>query len=66
MIRKLTISVLIFIALTLAVVSQYPKLYIATGYGAKSLASGIFISAREPLMVKDQDLNYSIVKIYNK
>jgi len=60
--KKLTITVLVVIVLTLIIVSQYPKLYIATGYGAKSMASGIFIGGREPLMVQDQDLNYSIVK----
>jgi CubicO group peptidase (beta-lactamase class C family) len=60
--RRLTISVLVIIVLTMIIVSQYPILYIATGYGAKSMASGIFIGGREPLMIQDQELNYSIVK----
>lgn len=60
--RRLTIFILIGIALAWIIESQYPKLYIGTGYGAKSLASGIFISGREPIIIKDQDLNYSIVK----
>jgi CubicO group peptidase (beta-lactamase class C family) len=60
--RKHFVVLLIILVLSLIIVSQYPKLYIATGYGAKSLASGIFISEREPLAVKDQEMNYSIVK----
>jgi CubicO group peptidase (beta-lactamase class C family) len=61
--RKLIISILIGFALILIIVSQYPKLYIATGYGAKCMASGVFIADREPIMVQEQDLNYSIVKL---
>jgi CubicO group peptidase (beta-lactamase class C family) len=60
--KKLIITALVIIALIVVVARQYPKLYIASGYGAKSLASGIFVAGREPMMVKDQDLNYSIVK----
>ncbi len=50
--------------ITLSVIgaSQYPKLYIATGYGAKCLASGIFVAGRDAQSVQDLDLNYSIVK----
>lgn len=60
--RKYTIWILIIIALILIGISQYPKLYIASGYGAKALASGIFVAGREPRLVKDEDLNYSIIK----
>jgi CubicO group peptidase (beta-lactamase class C family) len=60
--RKLKYLVLFITAFTLIIISQYPKLYIATGYGAKCLASGIFVAGRDPLLVKDLDLNYSIVK----
>ena len=42
--------------------SQYPKLYIATGYGAKCMASGIFIAGRDPDIIKANDLEYSVVK----
>ena len=60
--RKLTISILIVLGLLWVISSQYPKLYIATGYGAKCLASAVFIAGREPMEVQEQDLNYSIVK----
>lgn len=60
--KRLIIIAVILIALVSIVASQFPKLYIATGYGAKSLASGVFIAGRQPLMVQEQDLNYSIVK----
>lgn len=42
--------------------SQFPKLYIATGYGAKCMASGIFVSGRDPQKVFSNDLEYSIIK----
>ena len=42
--------------------SQYPKLYIATGYGAKAMATAVFMAGRDPELVKETDLNYSIVK----
>jgi len=60
--RKIFIPVLVIAALGIIVASQYPKLYIATGYGAKSMATAVFVTGRDPLMVKSLDLNYSIVK----
>lgn len=42
--------------------SQYPKLYLATGYGAKCMASGVFIAGRAAEIVKANDLDYSLVK----
>jgi hypothetical protein len=59
--RSIIISITIIILITV-VVSQYPKLYIATGYGAKCLASGVFVAKRDPVDVVEQDLDYSIIK----
>jgi hypothetical protein len=59
--RSIIISITIIILITV-VVSQYPKLYMATGYGAKCLASGVFVAGREPAIVVEQDLDYSIIK----
>ncbi len=60
--RRYIITGLIIVLLSLTVFTQYPKLYIATGYGAKCLASGVFLAGRDPLSVKNLDLDYSIVK----
>ncbi len=60
--RKILIPVLVIVALIAVIASQYPKLYIATGYGAKSMATAVFLTGRDPLIVKSVDLNYSIVK----
>ncbi len=60
--RRYIIPVTILSALLIIVISQYPKLYIATGYGAKCMASGVFVAGRDPISVRDLDLNYSIVK----
>jgi CubicO group peptidase (beta-lactamase class C family) len=60
--KKYTITILVIVALSLVIKTHYPKLYIATGYGAKCMASGIFVAGRDPLSVKDLDLDYSIVK----
>ncbi len=54
---------LVIVAVILVIgTSQYPKLYIATGYGAKCMASGIFVAGRDPENVKANDLDYSVVK----
>ena len=53
---------MIVVAILIIGTSQYPKLYIATGYGAKCMASGVFVAGREAEMVKTNDLDYSIVK----
>ena len=63
--RKILIPTLVVIALIIIAWSQYPKLYLATGYGAKSMATAVFVAERDPLLVKLTDLNYSIVK-YSK
>jgi len=60
--RKIIIPLVIIVVLVIIGVSQYPKLYIATGYGARSMATAVFVAERDPLMVKLTDLNYSIVK----
>ncbi len=60
--RKIVIPVVIIAALIIIAASQYPKLYLATGYGAKSMATAVFVAERDPQMVKLTDLNYSIVK----
>lgn len=60
--RKIVIPVVIIATLIIIAASQYPKLYLATGYGAKSMATAVFVAERDPQMVKLTDLNYSIVK----
>lgn len=60
--RKIVISVVVIATLIIIAVSQYPKLYLATGYGAKSMATAVFVAERDPQMVNLTDLNYSIVK----
>ncbi|MEI7524618.1 MAG: serine hydrolase [Mariniphaga sp.] len=61
--RKYLVPVLIVIVLIAIIIkSQFPKLYIATGYGAKAMATAVFVSGREPQLVQTIDLNYSIVK----
>jgi CubicO group peptidase (beta-lactamase class C family) len=60
--RKIVIPIVVVAALIVILASQYPKLYIATGYGAKSMATSVFVAGRDPQMVKFTDLNYSIVK----
>ncbi|HZK95408.1 MAG TPA: hypothetical protein VFC67_14465, partial [Prolixibacteraceae bacterium] len=60
--RKIVIPVVVIATLIIIIVSQYPKLYLATGYGAKSMATAVFVAERDPQLVKLTDLNYSIVK----
>lgn len=60
--KKLWLPLLLAIAILIIVTSQYPKLYVATGYGAKCMASGIFVAGREALNIQENDLDYSIVK----
>ena len=55
--RKIVIPLLVSVALIIIVVSQYPKLYLATGYGAKCMATAVFVAERDPQMVKLTDLN---------
>lgn len=60
--RSIWIPLLIVAAILIIGTSQYPKLSIATGYGAKCMASGVFVAGREANSVKENDLDYSIVK----
>ena len=62
--KKRGILFVISVVLVLAIIlkSQYPKLFIATGYGAKAMATAVFVSNRDPQLVQRVDLNYSIVK----
>jgi len=60
--RKYLIPLLIAVAVVVIGISQFPKLYIATGYGAKTMATAVFVSGRDPQVVQLIDLNYSIVK----
>ena len=60
--RKIVIPVVVIATLIIIAASQYPKLYLATGYGAKSMATAVFVAERDPQLVKLTDLNYSIVK----
>jgi CubicO group peptidase (beta-lactamase class C family) len=60
--KRIGIISLIVILLSWGIITQYPKLYIATGYGAKCLASGVFLAGRDPQKVIEQDLNFSIIR----
>lgn len=60
--RRIWIPLLVVAVILIIGTSQYPKLYIATGYGAKCMASGIFVAGRDPEMIYANDLDYSIVK----
>lgn len=60
--RRIWIPLLATVTFLVIVTSQFPKLYIATGYGAKCMASGVFVAGRDPELVKANDLDYSIVK----
>src|SRR5665647_1130138 len=60
--KRIWIPLLIVASVLIIGTSQYPKLYIATGYGAKCMASGIFVAGRVPENIKANDLDYSIVK----
>jgi CubicO group peptidase (beta-lactamase class C family) len=60
--KRIWIPLLIVVAILVIGTSQYPKLYIATGYGAKCMASGIFVAGREPVNIQANDLDYSAVK----
>lgn len=60
--RRIWIGAGIVVVLSYLAATQYSKLYIATGYGAKCLASGIFLAGRDPRNVIDQDLDLSIIK----
>jgi len=60
--KKVWIPLLLVVAISTIATSQYPKLYVATGYGAKCMASGIFVAGREALSIQENDLDYSIVK----
>ena len=60
--KKIWIPVITGIAIVVIASSQYPKLYVATGYGAKCMATGIFVAGRDARNVKENDLDYSLVK----
>ena len=60
--RSIWITLLIIAAALVIGTSQYPKLYVATGYGAKCMASGIFVAGRDAENVQTNDLDYSLVK----
>lgn len=60
--KRIWIALLTVVVILVIGTSQYPKLYIATGYGAKCMASGIFVAGREAQNVQENDLDYSIVK----
>jgi len=60
--KRIWIPLAIIVVILIIGTSQYPKLYIATGYGAKCLASAIFVAGRDPDLIKANDLDYSVVK----
>ncbi len=60
--RKLFIFIVIILGLIIIAASQYPKLYIATGYGAKTMATALFKLNRDPQLTQSIDLRYSIMK----
>ena len=59
---KRIVPVTLILVIVAVVAWQYPRFYIATGYGAKCLASGVFVAHRNAGQVIAQDLDYSIVK----
>ncbi len=63
--KKLWIPLVAGIVLFVIAISQYPKLYVATGYGAKCMATGIFVAGREARNIQENDLDYSFVKYTN-
>ena len=60
--RKILIPLILIVLIAILVKSQYPRLFIATGYGAKAMATAVFVSGRDPQLAQMIDLNYSIVK----
>ncbi|MEI7422727.1 MAG: serine hydrolase [Prolixibacteraceae bacterium] len=60
--KRIWIPLLIIVSVVIIAASQYPKLFLATGYGAKCMASGIFVAGRDAESVKENDLDYSLVK----
>ena len=60
--KKIWVPLLFVLAILSIGASQYPKLFLATGYGAKCMASGIFVAGRDAQSVKENDLDYSLVK----
>ena len=60
--KKIWVPLLFAVAILSIGASQYPKLFLATGYGAKCMASGIFVAGRDAQSVKENDLDYSLVK----
>ena len=60
--KKIWIPLVVIAAILVIATSQYPKLYVATGYGAKCMASGIFVAGRDPVNIQANDLDYSFVK----
>ena len=60
--RKLLIFTVIIVGVIIIAASQYPKLYIATGYGAKTMATALFKLNRDPQLTQSIDLRYSIMK----
>jgi len=60
--KKILIPILSAVVLFVVAASQYPKLYVATGYGAKCMASGIFVAGRDARNIQENDLDYSLVK----
>ncbi len=60
--RKILIPLIIIVLVAILIKSQYPKLFIATGYGAKAMATAVFVCGRDPQVAQSVELNYSIVK----
>ncbi len=61
--RRILIPLLIIlIALTSGAIYVNPLLPIITGYAAKNIASGIFISGRTQKQMEEEDLNFSAIK----
>jgi CubicO group peptidase (beta-lactamase class C family) len=59
---KYIIPLIVLFGLYLIGSSNYPKLYIATGYGAKTMATAVFKLNRDPQLAQSIDLRYSIMK----
>ncbi len=64
--RKLRVSLIVAAAVVLILIGggiyMNPLLPIITGYAAKNLASGVFVSGREQEDIEAVDLNFSFIK----
>ncbi len=53
----------LFVILIIAVVYNYPRLNIISGYAAKNMASHIFIAQRTAVSITENDNNFPLIKL---